>query len=68
MDTLKYSGTVLHICLVGKSEDEANEILRQIYNHKDSIRICPCIRKKGNPWIRETLKFIGAVFDNEVSH
>jgi hypothetical protein len=68
MDTLKYSGTVVSVCLVGKTEEEANEILRQIYNHKNSIRVCPCIKKKGNPWVRESLRFLDAIFDNEVSH
>lgn len=54
--------------MIGKSEEEVNEILRQVYNHKESIRICPCIRKKGNPWVRESLRFLNATFDNEVSH
>jgi hypothetical protein len=65
MDLLKYSETVLHVCLTEKSRREVHDILRQVYLVPDRIRICPCLK---DPWVRKTLKFLNAVYDNEPSH
>lgn len=69
MDLLRYSDTKLDICLKDKSRREINDILRQIYVHRSQIRICPCVNtldKHG--WIRKTLEFLNAEFNNEPSH
>jgi hypothetical protein len=65
MDLLGYSETKLDVCLKDKSRREVNDILRQIYIHPDRIRICPCVE---SIWVRETLRFLGAVYSNEPSH
>lgn len=66
MDLLRYSETKLEVCLKDKSRREVNDILRQMYLHPDRIRVCPC--GGFSPWLRETLKFLGAVYSNEPSH
>jgi hypothetical protein len=65
MDLLRYSETQLDICLKDKTRREIHDILRQIYIHPNRIRICPCV-KEG--WIRKSLTFLGAVYNNEPSH
>lgn len=65
MDTLRYSDTILHICLKDKTRREINDILRQMLLHPQRIRICPCVT---DPWVRKTLEFLNAVYDNEPSH
>ncbi len=67
MDLLRYADTTLTICLRDKPRREVNDILRQIYLHPNRIHVCPC--KEGlSPWVRETLKFLGATYSNEPSH
>jgi hypothetical protein len=69
MDTLKYSETVLTICFAGMGRPEANDALRQVYLHKDKIRVCPCVMKsKAHVWLRESLQNLGAIVNNETSH
>ena len=65
MDLLGYSETNLDVCLRNKTRREVNDILRQVYRHPTRIRICPCVT---SPWVRETLRFLGAVYSNEPSH
>ncbi len=65
MDLLGYSETVLHICLQGKTREEVNNVLRQVYVFPQKVRICPCGGL--SPWTRKTLAFLGAVYDNEPS-
>lgn len=65
MDLLRYSETVLDVCLAGKSRREINDILRQLLIHPDRIRICPCERP--SPWVRKTLEFLDARYSNEPS-
>lgn len=66
MDLLRYSETTLEVCLKDKPRREINDILRQIFLHPDKIHICPC--GEVSPWIRETLRFLGATYSNEPSH
>ena len=65
MDLLRYSDTVTTFCLKDKSRRDIHDILRQLYVHKDRIRICPCCQ---DPWVRKTLEFLGAQMNNEPSH
>jgi hypothetical protein len=65
MDLLGYSHTCLDICLKDKSRREIHDILRQVFVHPQRIRICPCVT---DPWVRKTLKFLGAQYSNEPSH
>ena len=65
MDLLGYSETVLHVCLHGKTRQEINNILRQVFVFPKKIHICPCGGL--SPWTRKTLTFLGAVYDNEPS-
>jgi hypothetical protein len=65
MDTLKYADTLLVLCFAGMSRRDSHDALRQIYNYRDRIRVCPCVT---DVWIRESLTILGAVFDNEPSH
>lgn len=64
MDLLKYSDTVLHVCLGGKDKRVIHDILRQIYVVRTKIRVCPCVT---DVWVRKTLEFLNAVYDNEPS-
>ncbi len=65
MDTLRYSDTILHMCLKDKTRREIHDILRQVFLVPQRIRICPCVT---DPWVRKTLEFLNAVYDNEPSH
>lgn len=65
MDLLGYSDTVLHVCLYGKERRAIHDILRQVYVFPNKVRICPC--GELSPWVRKTLAFLGAVYDNEPS-
>ena len=65
MDTLRYSDTILHICLKDKTRREVHDILRQVFLVSQRIRICPCVN---DVWTRKTLEFLNAVYDNEPSH
>ena len=65
MDLLGYADTVLDVCLAGKSKREIHDVLRQIYVHRNRIRVCPCCQ---DPWVRKTLEFLGAQINNEPSH
>ena len=65
MDLLRYSETVLDVCLKDKSKREINDVMRQVYVYPTRIRICPCIQ---DPWVRKTLAFLNAEFNNEPSH
>jgi len=65
MDLLRYSETVLDVCLKDKSKREINDVMRQVYVYPTRIRICPCIQ---DPWVRKTLGFLNAQFNNEPSH
>jgi len=62
MDLLGYADTVLDVCLAGKTKREIHDILRQIFVHSTRVRICPCVT---DPWVRKTLKFLGAQYSNE---
>jgi hypothetical protein len=65
MDLLGYADTVIHVCLAEKSKREIHDILRQAFVVPHKIRICPCVT---DPWVRKTLGFLNAVYDNEPSH
>lgn len=66
MDLLRYSDTVLDICLAGKTRREIHDILRQVYVYPERVRICSCVE---DPWVRKTLEFLGAhLHKNESSH
>ena len=65
MDLLRYADTRLDVCFKGKTRREIHDILRQILVHPDRIRVCPCVT---DPWVRKTLKFLGAHINNEPSH
>jgi hypothetical protein len=65
MDLLRYSDTVLDICLAGKSRREIHDIVRQVFVYPTRIRICPCVT---DPWVRKTLNFLDAQYSNEPSH
>ena len=65
MDLLRYSDTVLSLCLKDKPRREVNDILRQMLLHPDRIRVCPCIK---DVWIRKTLEFLGAVYSLSLIH
>lgn len=65
MDTLRYSDTVLHVCLKDKTRREIHDILRQVFLVPQRIRVCPCTT---DPWVRKTLEFLGTLYDNEPSH
>ena len=65
MDLLRYSETVLDVCLAGKTRRETHDIFRQIFTYPDRIRICPCVT---DPWVRKTLEFLDARYSNEPSH
>ncbi len=65
MDLLRYADTVLDVCLAGKTKRETHDILRQIAVYPKRIRICPCVQ---DPWIRQSLTFLDAQFNNEPSH
>ena len=69
MDLLRYSDTTLEVCFKEKERREINDILRQIYNYPDRIRICPCVKNnQSSIWIRKTLEFLDAKYSNESSH
>jgi hypothetical protein len=65
MDLLRYSDTVLTVCLKDKTRRETHDILRQIYEFPTRIHVCPCAT---TVWTRETLRFLGAYINNEPSH
>jgi hypothetical protein len=65
MDLLRYSDTILTVCLQDKPRREIHDILRQVFIHSSRIRICPCVK---DPWVRKTLEFLGAQYSNESSH
>ena len=65
MDTLRYSDTILHICLRNKTRREVHDILRQVFLVPQRVRICPCV---SDVWTRKILEFLNAVYDNEPSH
>lgn len=65
MDLLRYSDTVLKVCLKDKPRREVHDLLRQIAVYPTRVRVCPCV---SDPWIRKTLAFLGARLDNEPSH
>jgi hypothetical protein len=65
MDLLRYSTTMLEVCLKEKSRREIHDILRHVFVHPTRIRICPCVT---DPWIRKTLEFLGGQYSNESSH
>jgi hypothetical protein len=65
MDLLGYSTTKLDMCLKDKPRREINDILRQIYVHRDRVRVCPCVQ---DVWVRKILEFLGAQVNNEPSH
>ena len=65
MDLLRYSDTVLTICLRDKSRREIHDVLRAILMYPSRIRVCPCVE---DAWIRKTLEFLGAQLHNEPSH
>lgn len=63
-DLLRYSETRLDVCTRGWTRRQVHDLVRQVLNHRDRIRVCPCLE---DPWARETLRFLGAVFNNEPS-
>jgi hypothetical protein len=65
MDLLRYSDTVLDVCLAGKSKRDIHDILRQIFVYPTRVRLCPCVT---DPWVRKTLSFLDAQYSNEPSH
>jgi hypothetical protein len=65
MDLLRYSDTILDVCLAGKSRREIHDIMRQVFVYPTRIRICPCVT---DAWVRKTLGFLDAQYSNEPSH
>ena len=65
MDLLRYADTKLDVCLRDKNRREIHDLLRQIYVHRDRIRVCPCVQ---DAWVRKILEFLGAQVNNEPSH
>lgn len=63
-DLLRYSETRLDVCTQGWARRQLHDLVRQVLNYPARIRICPCLE---DPWVRETLCFLGAVFNNESS-
>ncbi len=64
-DLLKYSSVVQNVCLKNLTRRQAHDVVRQAFAYPDRIRICPC---SANPWVRDTLVFLGASLHNEPSH
>lgn len=65
MDLLRYSETVLTICVKDKSRREIHDILRQVFLVPTRIRLCPCVT---DVWVRKTFLNLGGQFNNESSH
>jgi hypothetical protein len=65
MDLLHYSDSSTTFCFRDKPRREVHDILRAIFVNRERIRICPCVK---DPWLRETLRFLGAQMNNEPSH
>lgn len=65
MDLLRYSETVLTICVKDKTRREIHDILRQVFLVPTRIRLCPCIT---DVWVRKTFLNLGGQFNNEPSH
>lgn len=65
MDLLRYSETVLTICVKDKSRREIHDILRQVFLVPTRIRLCPCVT---DVWVRKTFLNLGGQFNNEPSH
>jgi|LauGreDrversion4_2_1035121.scaffolds.fasta_scaffold369448_2 hypothetical protein len=56
MDLLKYSDTVLTLCLKDKTPREIHNIVRSVAVYPNRLRICDC---SVPPWTRQTLSFLG---------
>lgn len=65
MDLLRYSETVLTICVKDKPRREIHDILRQVFLVPTRIRLCPCVT---DVWVRKTFLNLGGQFNNEPSH
>lgn len=63
-DLLRYSQTRLDVCTHGWTRRQMHDLVRQVLNYPQRIRVCPCIE---DPWVRETLRFLGGTFNNESS-
>jgi hypothetical protein len=66
-DLMKYRDVVQTVCLKSLTRRQCNDILRQIHVYPERIHICPCV-SDSEPWLRETLRFLGAILNNEPSH
>jgi hypothetical protein len=64
-DLLHYSDTRLHVCTKNWTRRQLHDLIRQVLNYPDRIVVCPCL---DNPWVRETLDFLGVRWNNEPSH
>ena len=63
-DLLRYSETLLDVCAYGWTRRQIHDLVRQVMNYPTRIRVCPCL---DDPWARETLRFLGVVWNNESS-
>jgi hypothetical protein len=66
-DLVKYRDVVQTVCLKNLTRRQCHDAIRVAYVYTERIRICPCV-PENDPWLRETLRFLGAVVDNEPSH
>ena len=64
-DLLHYSDTNLTVCTKDWTRRQLNDLVRQVLNCPGRIVVCPCLT---DPWIRETLDFLGVRWNNEPSH
>ena len=66
-DLVKYRDVVQTICLKNLTRRQCHDVVRLAYVYVDRIQICPCVLES-QPWLRESLRFLGAVVNNESSH
>ena len=68
MDLLRYSETVLEVCLKDKPRRELQDLFRQIYLHKARVRVCPCVLETTDVWLWKVLQFLRPNYSNELTH
>jgi hypothetical protein len=56
-ELLRYSDTILNICTKGWTRRQLHDLERQVMLFPTKIIVCSCLT---NPWIKETLAFLGA--------
>jgi hypothetical protein len=56
-ELLRYSDTILNICTKGWTRRQLHDLERQVMLFPTKIIVCSCLT---NPWVKETLAFLGA--------